>query len=194
MEEIVKRGRGRPRKHPIGESPREKAKEAAVAMRATAERPMPGRPPKAAVAASERGAGRPEYEPKKADRKVVEEMKAFGETNNMIARALEISEPTLTKYFADELLNGVARKRREAITLQWEAARTGKQSAINKVLEHTGITAADDKLKNLPADEVEKAIPAVKLGKKELAMKAAETAGIDSGWGSDLMPIMAVRN
>lgn len=107
------------------------------------------------------------------ERDEVELMKATGMSDPQIAAAMGMSRTTLLKYFADELTNGGARKRRQILGWMAEAAKKGNVSAQKKLLE----------VSSGPAAPVVDGRP---VGKKEAARKAAETAGVGTDWGDDL--------
>jgi hypothetical protein len=88
--------------------------------------------------------GRPAYRPSIEDRKTVEQMKFCGESDNTIARALNIDPDTLRKHFADELADGHAQRRKEVIGLMFDAARSGNVAAIKKLEEMGRVAAASE--------------------------------------------------
>ena len=59
--------------------------------------------------------GRPPFKPTAAMRRQVEELRSCGMSEDSIARVIGISTPTLQKHFAEELLNGSAKKRAEVL-------------------------------------------------------------------------------
>lgn len=104
-----------------------------------------------------------------------------------IAAAIGISVPTLTKYFDAELTHGRAKKRAEVVELLFSAARKGNVSAQKKLHEITGTQAAAAEWE--VAEGVAKPPQASrKLGKKEEQAIAAQTAGLGTEWGDDLVP------
>lgn len=120
--------------------------------------------------AGARSGGRPPYKPTIETRRIVEEMKFCGESENTIARALGIDPDTLRKHFVDELADGHAQRRKEVVGLLFETARKGNVAAIKK-LEELGRAAG-------AAEAVEKrARPEPKRGKKEEQQEAARAVG-----------------
>lgn len=119
---------------------------------------------------SGRRPGRPAYRPSIEDRKTVEQMKFCGESDNTIARALNIDPDTLRKHFADELADGHAQRRKEVIGLMFDAARGGNVAAIKKLEEMGRVAAASEAVKVRER-------PSPKLGKKEERRIAAENVG-----------------
>jgi hypothetical protein len=114
--------------------------------------------------------GRPAYRPSIEDRKTVEEMKFCGESDNTIARALNIDPDTLRKHFVDELADGHAQRRKEVIGLMFNAARSGNVAAIKKLEEMGRAAGAAESIKGREK-------PAPKLGKKEERQAAAQNVG-----------------
>jgi hypothetical protein len=119
---------------------------------------------------SPRKPGRPEYRVTIEARRIVEEMKFVGESDNTIARALGIDPDTLRKHFADELADGHAQRRKEVIGLLFKSARDGNVSAQKKLEEMGRVASASEAIK---ARETK----APKLGKKEERRIAAQNVG-----------------
>lgn len=117
-----------------------------------------------------RGPGQPEHRPTIEMRQTVEEMKFCGESEDVIARALGISTPTLRKHYAVELSDGHSNRRKEVIGLLFTAARKGNVSAAKRLDEMGRIAGAASAVK---AREVKPP----KLGKKEQAQEAAAQVG-----------------
>jgi hypothetical protein len=117
-----------------------------------------------------RGPGQPEHRPTIANRQTVEEMKFCGESEDVIARALGISTPTLRKHYAVELTDGHANRRQEVISLLFTAARKGNVSAAKRLDEMGRVAGAAAAVKAR-----EPAAP--RLGKKEQQQEAAIQVG-----------------
>lgn len=128
--------------------------------------------------------GRPPFKPTAAQRRQVEELVSCGMGHTDIARALGIARETLRKYFADELAEGLARRRAEVIALLYKSARKGNVSAQKALDLATARAGAQASF----AEDAEPAPRPVKLGKKEQAQLDAATAGEGSEWGDDLKP------
>jgi len=141
---------------------------------------------------SEKG-GRPAFIPSKAKRKLVEIMVAVGTKQPEIARALGCDAKTLRKHFADELDNGLARRRAAMLAAQYQAGLKGNATAQQRFLDRVERAQAEKSLLDPPASGVRKA-KARKLGKKEQALLDAQTAGTGSEWGDDLNPLAGTRN
>lgn len=108
-----------------------------------------------------------------------------------VAAVIGVSRPTLRLYFAEELDHGRARKKAEVISLLYKTARKGNVSAQKKLNELIGIAEAADYGKQPSPDEDapakrEQPPKPTKLGKKEEAALAAQTAGEGTDWGDDL--------
>lgn len=136
------------------------------------------------------GPGRPKNPPPAAtDVERVERYVACGMTNAEIAAVFGFSVDTLRRTYADALRTGMARRRGEAIDLLWTSARSGNvsaQKAVEAMTNRAAQKAADAKTaKSANAGEEPKA---AKVGKKEQKILDAETAGIGSLWGKDLLP------
>ncbi len=129
--------------------------------------------------------GRPSYKPTLEARETVEQMKFCGESDNVIARALQIDPDTLRKHFADELQDGHAHRRREVIGLLFRSARDGNVSA-QKHLEGIGRASGAAEALERRADK------APKLGKKEERQLAAE--GVSGRFAPPLPPKLIVSN
>lgn len=134
--------------------------------------------------------GRPAFKPSAAHRRTVEEMKSCGESENVIARSLKIDADTLRKHFSVELQDGLSNRRREVIGLLYKSARTGNVTAQKRLEEMTRVAgAAAEFEEGKPNSTQPAARPAARkprLGKKEEADIAAQSAGEDSEWGDDL--------
>lgn len=111
-------------------------------------------------------AGRKPFAPTKAHRRKVEELASVGMPHLAICKVMGISDPTLQKYFADELAGGAARKRAEVVAMLYKSARGGNVSAQKKLEEMSRVTVASEAV-NAPE------VPAEKLGKKEMRKQAA---------------------
>jgi len=123
----------------------------------------------------------PAHKPTRKSRQAVELMKACGEPEVRIAAALDIHLDTLRTHYADELLHGIGRKRREILYLLLQSAKDGNVSAQKALAAMTGTAAAEASFDSpQPSPE--------KLGKKEQALRDAAVAGQGTEWGGDLEP------
>ena len=102
-------------------------------------------------------------------------LRAGGMEREEIAAAIGCSERTLRTYFLPELNEGKSAKRAEAIARLFELGLAGSVPALKAFLA-LGVKA--DAIPQLPR--------AAKLGKKEQAIKDAETAHRGSRWGAIL--------
>jgi AcrR family transcriptional regulator len=122
------------------------------------------------------GPGRPPFEPNKSHRRQVSIAAGGGMTYEAIAAALEISVPTLRKYFAQELASGAAKRRLEILSAMFKAAKEGNVSA-----QKAYIAAGE------PNNVAPPPVPQPdKPGKKETADEQAKTAAAGTAWGSIL--------
>lgn len=117
--------------------------------------------------AGNKNSGRPEFAPTDDDREKVRVLKAGGMSNEAIAEAIGISEPTLRKHFPSELDRGGAKVTADLLMARYRSAMGGNVSAQTKMLELVDASSPGAKVK---AREV----AAVKLGKKEVQQQAAE--------------------
>lgn len=137
--------------------------------------------------AGNKNSGRREYAPTDEDRAKVQVLKAGGMTNEAIAVALGISEPTLRKHFPSELDRATAKVRAEMLMARYHAAKGGNVQAQNKMIELVDASAAGSKIKDR-----EQPARAPKLGKKEAQMQAAE--GVQGKFAPPSGPKLAVNN
>jgi DNA-binding CsgD family transcriptional regulator len=116
--------------------------------------------------AGNKNSGRRAYVPTDAEREKVRVLKAGGMSNEAIATAIGISEPTLTKHFSSDIEVGAAKVTAEILMARYNSAKAGNVAAQNRLLELVGAVRAQ-----------EKRAPAVrKMGKKEERQLAAEKA------------------
>lgn len=135
--------------------------------------------------AGNKNSGRREMEPTDEQREKVRVLKAGGMTNEAIAEAIGISEPTLRKHFASEMDLATAKVRAEMLMARYNAAKGGNVQAQNKMLELVGASAAEAKVKAR-----ESRAPA--LGKKEQQKAAAQNVG--GKFAPPAGPRLAVNN
>lgn len=134
-----------------------------------------------------RGRGKPPFKPTAAQKAKVRLWIAGGMTKSGIAEALGIARDTLDKYFAFELLNGAQTELAGNLELLKKAARKGNVTAMKFLDAKFAATAAQAGFESKSTEDVPP--PRVpKMGKKEEAAVAAETAGQGSGWQNDLIP------
>lgn len=133
--------------------------------------------------------GRPAHAPSRSTRDKVSLLLAMGWANPRVANALGVSLPTLRRYYGAELKVALmARDRLDARMAEklFEGVNAGKVPAIKemrKLLERNDQMNAARSF-GVPAETTPAA--AAKIGKKEAARLAAETAGAGSEWGDDL--------
>ena len=132
--------------------------------------------------------GRPQFKPTAKMRRTVEEMVSCGEPKTRIAHAIGIDPGTLDKHFGDELEHGLSRRRREVLELLFKSARSGNVTAQKQLAAMTGLAAAAAEVQRIGDAQRDEArgTPAPKVGKKEAAQAAAESAGLGTEWGDDL--------
>jgi hypothetical protein len=139
------------------------------------------------VPASHGKRGRPEHIATQKNRNKVNMLLALGWVDGRIARALNITPPTLRKHYFFELkYRETARDRLDAKLSMtfWEQfmdGNTGAGREFVRLLERNDM--AFGHAAPVPAREVE-AKSAKKLGKKEALNREAETGHEGTGWGA----------
>lgn len=117
-------------------------------------------------------------------RRKVATAKAGGMPEEQIALALGITRPTLQKHFMVELTTGAAVRKMEAMDALFVQAKKGNIAAIKLLLVLNGTAggppAQEDSEPAKPA--AAPAAPPVRLGKKEQAQLAAQTATEGTDW------------
>jgi hypothetical protein len=124
---------------------------------------------------------RPEYEPSKFDRDKVEIWAASGMSQEAMAAALGIARGTLTKHFEVEMTTGAAKRQAKVMEALYSAAMRGNVSAQKAFLSGAGL-APTMRPPVPPAPPASDEPAADKLGKKESAVLAAQTAHEGTGW------------
>lgn len=133
---------------------------------------------------SGRSGGRPTFSPTHEQRRDVMLFLAEGWPKADIASALDISVPTLEKYFADELRTGAIKARAENLRRLRSAAASGNVSAMRALQERFDVVESAGKpvSPDQPVPKPKEDTP----GKKALATRAAHEA-ITSGPWADLL-------
>lgn len=132
--------------------------------------------------------GRPPHQVDDKKRSKVILLTAIGRTIAEIAMALGISEPTLKRYYFRELKSREEAKFRvegTRLLKLYEGVEEGNVAAnkeLGKVLDKADRDEGPYGLRALATPQPRKS----KLGKKEEAANAAQSAGQDSDWGDDL--------
>ncbi len=137
--------------------------------------------------------GRPPHIPSTEKRNKVILLLALGKDNDCIARALGITKPTLKKHYFRELkVRDEARDRVDGIRVMalWCQVREGNVAALkefNRLMERVDLETAEREFGERQDDDDDDTPTPEKIGKKEAANKAAETAGMGTEWGDDLL-------
>ncbi|HEY3694076.1 hypothetical protein [Phenylobacterium sp.] len=126
-----------------------------------------------------RGRKRHKRNPQVAEKVAV--LRSTGSTVSDIASRLGISEPTLRQYYFRELQQGSVLARQVLTEALWKRALEGSAAAAKLVLQEM---EKGDFIAPVAAAAPTASDP--KLGKKEQAAVAAQSAGLDTAWGSDL--------
>jgi hypothetical protein len=79
--------------------------------------------------------GRPSHKPTSANRRLVEQAIACGQSADNVATALGISSVTLRKCYANELTYGRARKFCEVVGLLFKQGRKGNVSSLKTLVQ-----------------------------------------------------------
>lgn len=133
--------------------------------------------------------GRPEHVPTQHNRNRVAMMLVMGWSNSRIAAAMYITEPTLRKHYRGELnFRDVARDRLNATLANklWELFMSGNVAAGK---EFRDLVEKNDLMLYGQSAPPEKPTKEPKLGKKEMALAAAQ----EPDAGSPLGNLMARR-
>lgn len=118
--------------------------------------------------AGNKNSGRRKYAPTDDEREKVRVLKAGGMSNEAIAEAIGISEPTLRQHFLSELDRGTAKVRADLLMARYRSAMGGNVAAQNKMIDQVAAQQAQQKVS--PVKEP-------KLGKKEERKAAAKAVG-----------------
>lgn len=108
---------------------------------------------------------------------------ATGSTESEIALRVGLSAPTLKKYYFRELQQAAGLARQVLIETMWAKALGGNVAAARFIREEFPKGDAEAYLQRTTRRDP----PAPRLGKKEQAQEAAQTAGRDTEWGDDLV-------
>lgn len=136
--------------------------------------------PDKATATASPAVGRPEFEPNYRQRDEVRLFKADNWSDDRIASYLGISRTTLSKHFGQELEFGVTQVRARVLRNLMRQSDDGSVSASDRILKLPGMFGPAERLPTPPAVEPE-------LGKKEQAVRDAQTAHEGTSWDQVLM-------
>lgn len=143
--------------------------------------------------AGNKNSGRRKYAPTDDEREKVRVLKAGGMTNEAIAEAIGISEPTLRLHFPSELDRGAAKVRADVLMARYRSAMGGNVSAQTKMLDLVAAVAAGEKLKGREAPEgAQTPARRVRLGKKAEQQQAAES--VEGKFAPPAGPKLVVNN
>lgn len=123
-------------------------------------------------------AGRKALNVTAAMRRDVALMKADGWSDERVAAQLGISRTTLLKHFAHELEFGADKVRREQLVNLARASKKGNVAASKAILARADLVAAPRLVSSQPTDDAKPE----KIGKKEAADVAAQTAEQGTSW------------
>ena len=119
------------------------------------------------------------HHPDDDKRSTVESMAGFGIPQRDIALVLRIDVMTLTKYYRDELDRGAAVANTKVAQNLFRIACGEGREAVTAAIFWCKTRMG---WREVPRDESD----TTGLGKKDMAMKVAQTAGKGTDWGDDL--------
>lgn len=136
--------------------------------------------------------GRPAHVPNQKNRNKIIVLLALGWSNERIAGAMHISQPTLRRYYFSELKRrGIQRDRFDAwrfekVVDQVESGNVGAMRLLDQMIAKNDTVLASAVLRSGKGSEPK----AEYVGKKEQARRVAKDAvsGTDEIWGDDLNP------
>lgn len=145
--------------------------------------------------------GRPAHVPTLEMSNRVKMLLAMGWTNERIARACNVTTPTLRKHYfsilktRDEMRDRLDARRLELAFREAEKGNVGAMRLFTTLIEKNDLALADAAARRAGSDKVG---DDAAVGKKELARRAAQSAVTDTDggpagevagpWGSDLKP------
>jgi hypothetical protein len=128
------------------------------------------------VSEESKGRGRPPFEPSEDDRKLVKALTAYGIPQFEIARLIHCSVNTLHTYFQYEIETATAEANgKVAQTLFNIATKSQGKEAVTACIFWLKCRAG---WRDVDTSHL--------VGKKELSIEAARTAGEGTDWGDDL--------
>nr|WP_197433311.1 AraC family transcriptional regulator [Agrobacterium vitis] len=134
--------------------------------------------------------GRPEHVPSKENENKIKMLVSLGWSNERISNALGISQPTLRKNYFQVLKLERSTARDQMFMAQmmkaWELMTSGNVGAfkvVDRLVERNDAMVAERAFRG---EEPATPAPPERLGKKELAQRAAEDAESNDTWGGDL--------
>lgn len=137
--------------------------------------------------------GRPAHKPTQKNRNKVMMLLALGWSNERIAAALFVSQPTLRRYYFSELKrrdvqrDRLDAKRFEQVFEQAEAGNVGAMRLLNQMVEKNDMVLQAGRIRDVQDGGKGKE---PRLGKKEQANRDAQQVAKDGGegWGDLLKP------
>jgi AraC-like DNA-binding protein len=134
--------------------------------------------------------GRKRFEPQKSDREKVAVLVSSGLTVEQIARAMDLSEPTLRRAFKVELDTGAIRKRADMLVALHRTALKGNVAAQKEalaIMDRARLEQLQDEVrgKSSPKSEAPSADP---IGKKEQAQLDAHGVVTKGPWADLVRP------
>ena len=127
--------------------------------------------------------GRPAHVPTEKDRKTVEAMASYGVPQDEIALVLGVSTVTLRRHYGAVLRVAAIKANAKMAESLFAQALSKGPGALGAKIFWLKCRAGWTEAKAPPAEA-----SACYVSKKEAARGAAETAGVGTEWGDDLVP------
>ncbi len=144
-----------------------------------------------------RGRGRPAHVWTPENSNKVNLLFACGRKVEEVAEVLGITKPTFYKHYFNEVSRaGLAplmlkARQLERLNTQAEAGNVAAEKALAAMVHAERLTTLQDRMSDAQdnsADRATRAVASPKMGKKDMAQLAAQSAGVGTEWGADLLP------
>jgi hypothetical protein len=151
------------------------------------------RPPRIATMKRVKRPPLPDYVPSFGPRvrERVEKLAAMSAPHEQIATELRIGVQVLRREFRNELEYGKAKRLNDLDETLYNIAAAGNTSALKLTKmqrEKVSEAARREQAEKVVKDWQQSAVPRTpKLGKKQIAAREAEVAGVGTEWGNDLV-------
>lgn len=117
--------------------------------------------------------GRPPFEPTEEQRRLAEELGGLGLPQEMIARLLKVSVPTLVKYFSDELKLGESKSTAAISKTLFAKAIAGDTASLifwlkaranwsERAPRQVDVADGDPSIESIPTDQLERMLVAAR--------------------------------
>ncbi len=129
--------------------------------------------------------GRPVYKPTQRDRDVVRMLAAAGISQDIIARRVGVSIPTLTRAYRDDLAAPRELARAQIIEQLHKQMMSGSTTAAEKLrgmIDEADLAAIEERRKAAPVPDKPMASEKETVAKKVMQARRAEQAGTEGKW------------